>query len=83
MIGSPLYEEGVPFGDIAGVIGRRLNMRVVSKSPEEATEHFGWFAHFAALDNPASSERTRDLLGWQAKQPGLISDLDRPRYFET
>ena len=76
-------EEGVPFRDIAGVIGRRLNMPVVGKSPEEATEHFGWFAHFAALDNPASSERTRDLLGWQAKQPGLISDLDRPRYFET
>jgi len=49
---------------------------------EQATNHFGWFAHFAALDNPASSERTRDLLGWQPKQPGLIPDLDRARYFE-
>jgi nucleoside-diphosphate-sugar epimerase len=76
-------EEGVPFRDIAGVIGRRLNVPVVSKTSEEAANHFGWFAHFAAIDNLASSERTRDLLGWQPKQPGLIPDLDRPRYFEA
>jgi nucleoside-diphosphate-sugar epimerase len=76
-------EEGVPFRDIAGVIGRRLNLPVVGKSPEEAAAHFGWFAHFAAIDNPVSSQRTRELLGWQPKQPGLIADLDRPRYFET
>jgi nucleoside-diphosphate-sugar epimerase len=75
-------EQGVPFRDIAGVIGRRLNVPVVAKSPEEAADHFGWFAHFATLDNPASSARTRDLLGWQPKHPGLIPDLDRPRYFE-
>ncbi|HET6159884.1 MAG TPA: SDR family oxidoreductase [Dongiaceae bacterium] len=76
-------EEGIPFRDIADVIGRRLNLPVVGKTPEEAAEHFGWFAHFAALDNLASSQRTRDLLGWQPEQPGLIPDLDRPRYFET
>jgi nucleoside-diphosphate-sugar epimerase len=76
-------EEGVPFRDIAGVISRRLNVPVVSKTPEEATDHFGWFAHFAAIDNLASSQRTREALGWQPKQPGLIPDLDRPRYFET
>jgi hypothetical protein len=56
---------------------------VVSKAPEEAANHFGWFAHFAALDNPASSQRTRALLGWQPKQPGLIPDLDREQYFAT
>jgi nucleoside-diphosphate-sugar epimerase len=74
-------DEGVPFREIAGVIGRRLNLPVVSKSPEEAAQHFGWFAHFAAIDNPASSQRTRELLGWQPKQPGLIPDLDQPHYF--
>jgi nucleoside-diphosphate-sugar epimerase len=76
-------EEGIAFREIAEVIGRHLNIPVVSKSPDEAAQHFGWFAHFAAMNNPASSQRTRDLLGWQPKQPGLIPDLDRPRYFET
>jgi nucleoside-diphosphate-sugar epimerase len=78
-----IAEEGVPFKDIAGVIGRRLNLRVVSKTPEEANEHFGWFALFAAMDVPASSQRTRELLGWQPKQPALLADIDRPRYFEA
>ena len=75
-------EESVRFLDIATVIGRRLNVPVVSKSSEEAPTHFGWFAHFAALDNPSSSRRTRELLQWQPKQLGLIADLDRPSYFE-
>jgi nucleoside-diphosphate-sugar epimerase len=75
-------EEGVPFRDIAGVIGRRLNVPVSSKSPEEAADHFGWFAHFAAIDNPSSSAKTRELLGWKPTQAGLIPDLDRAGYFE-
>jgi nucleoside-diphosphate-sugar epimerase len=78
-----IADEGVTFRDIAGVIGRRLNVPLVSKSPEEAAEHFGWFAHFAAIDSPASSERTRELMGWQPTQPGLIPDLDRSSYFEA
>ena len=75
-------EEGVPFREIAGVIGRRLNRPVVSKTSEEAASHFGWFAHFAAGDLPVSSQRTQQLMGWQPKQPRLIPDLDRARYFE-
>jgi len=74
-------DDGVPFREIAGVIGRHLNVPAVTMTSEQAANHFGWFAHFATLDNPASSERTRDLLGWQPKQPRLIPDLDRPRYF--
>ena len=75
-------EEGVLLRDIAGVIGRRLNVPVVSKAPEEATNHFGWFAHFAMLDNPASSALTKERLGWRPAGPELIPDLDRARYFE-
>jgi nucleoside-diphosphate-sugar epimerase len=78
-----IAEEGVPFRDIAGVIGRRLNLPVVSKTREEAADHFGWFANFASIDAPALSQRTRQLLGWQPTQPGLIVDIDRARYFQT
>jgi nucleoside-diphosphate-sugar epimerase len=74
-------EAGIPFREIASLIGRRLNLPVVSKIREQANEHFGWFAQFAAGDLPASSERTRERLGWQPKQPGLLADLDEAHYF--
>jgi nucleoside-diphosphate-sugar epimerase len=76
-------EEGIPFREIASVIGRRLNLPVVSKTPEDAKEHFGWFVQFAAADIAASSQRTREQLAWQPNQPGLIADLDAPHYFES
>jgi nucleoside-diphosphate-sugar epimerase len=76
-------EEGVPFRDIAEVIGRRLNVPVVAKSPEETAKHFGWFAHFAAIDNPASSRLTQERLGWRPVQTGLIPDLDGEHYFKS
>ena len=78
-----IAEEGVPTRDIAEVIGRRLNLPVVSKSPDEAAQHFGFLGLFFALDCAASSAKTQDRLGWRPKQPGLIADLDRPQYFET
>ncbi|MBY5346601.1 SDR family oxidoreductase [Rhizobium leguminosarum] len=74
-------EEGVPFRQIAEVIGRRLDVPAVSLSREEAAEHFGWFAMFAGFDIPTSSEHTRALLGWQPQEPGLLADIDHPAYF--
>jgi nucleoside-diphosphate-sugar epimerase len=76
-------EEGLPFREVAEVIGRRLDVPVVSIAPEEAANHFGWFAHFAALDAPASSQKTHELLGWRPKQHGLIADLNGGSYFAT
>ncbi|HXE35015.1 MAG TPA: SDR family oxidoreductase [Verrucomicrobiae bacterium] len=75
-------DEGVPFQDIAGVIGRRLHLPVVSKSPEQAGHHFGWLAHFVGIDCPASSRLTEEKLEWRPKQPGIIPDLERGTYFE-
>ncbi len=77
-------EEAIAFRDIAEVIGRRLNVPVVSKSPEEAADHFGGLAYFTQLDGPASSKLTRERLVWQPSRPGLIPDLEQSaRYFEA
>jgi nucleoside-diphosphate-sugar epimerase len=75
-------EEGVALREIAETIGRGLNLPVVSKSPAEAGEHFGWLAHFVGSDIPASSALTRQWLGWRPTGPGLIADLLAMKYFE-
>jgi nucleoside-diphosphate-sugar epimerase len=75
--------QGVPIRDIAEVIGRHLDLPVVSISAEDAAEHFTWLADFLAADSPASSALTRDLLGWQPTHPGLIDDLDQGHYFHN
>ncbi len=75
-------DEGVPVRDIAEVIGRRLNVPVVAKSPAEAADHFGFLGFVLSIDGPASSAQTQERLGWRPMQPGLIPDLDRPSYFE-
>ena len=78
--GSTLYgvtDEGVPVRALAEVIGRHLNLPVVSVSPNAAGGHFGWLARFLAADIPASSALTRTLLGWQPTCLGLIDDLER------
>jgi nucleoside-diphosphate-sugar epimerase len=76
-------QEGVALRDIAEAIGRGLNIPVVSKSPGEAADHFGWFATFAALDCAASSTQTRARLGWHPTQIGLIADLQQGHYFSN
>jgi len=76
-------EEGVPFRDIAGAIGRRLSVPVVSKTPEEAAGYFSWLGMFAGVDNPASSHRTQEQLVWRPSGPPLVPDLDGPWYFKT
>ncbi|HEX4230354.1 MAG TPA: SDR family oxidoreductase [Bryobacteraceae bacterium] len=81
---NAVAEEGVPLREIADAIGQGLNVPVVAKSPEEASEHFGWLALFVGSDVPASSVLTQERLGWRlTTQPGLISDLKNMRYFEA
>lgn len=65
-------EQAIGFHDIAAAIGNGLNLSVTAMPPE----HFGWFAGFAGLDCPASSDLTQAQLGWKPTQPGLLADLD-------
>ncbi|MET7986892.1 MULTISPECIES: SDR family oxidoreductase [unclassified Streptomyces] len=84
--GSVLHasaEEGVPLRSVAEVIGRHLGVPTRSVPAEEAAEHFSWLSGFIGLDSPASSERTRELLGWNPTGPGLIEDLDKGHYFRA
>jgi nucleoside-diphosphate-sugar epimerase len=65
-------DEGDAVRDIAAVIGRRLGLPVESV-PQEA---FGPFGSIFAMDQPASSARTRETLGWLPTHLSLLEDLE-------
>jgi nucleoside-diphosphate-sugar epimerase len=69
-------DEGVPFRDIAEVIGRHLHLPVVSIARDEANAHFGWLGALVGRDLPRSSAQTQELLGWHPVHLGLIPDLE-------
>ncbi|MGA1986702.1 MAG: SDR family oxidoreductase [Candidatus Sulfotelmatobacter sp.] len=79
---NAVAEEGVALREIAEAIGRGLQVPVVSKSPEEASQRFGWLGMFAGADAPASSALTQQRLGWRPTGPGLIADLNAMNYFD-
>ena len=84
--GSRLHavgDEGVPFREIAEVIGRNLGLPTVSVAPSDADRRLGFLGGFAQLDNPTSSELTRKLLDWAPTHPGLIEDMDEGHYFRS
>ncbi len=74
-------DEGVPFRQIAEVIGRHLNVPTASISQEEAVAHFGFLGSIASLDISWSSAETQERLGWRPVHPGLIEDLEEGHYF--
>jgi nucleoside-diphosphate-sugar epimerase len=76
-------EEGVPMRQVIEVVGRALNVPVVSIRQEDAGEYYGPLAMFAGLDMPASSAKTQKELGWTPKEIGLIEDIGQPGYFEV
>ena len=78
---NAVADEGVPFREIAEVIGRHLDVPVKSLPAQDAGDHFGTLAGFAAYDIPASSAITRERFGWRPAEPGLIADLDEGHYF--
>lgn len=76
-------DEAVPLGEVAEVIGRHLDMPLVSVAPEDAVAHFGWLGRFLAMDSTASSAITRELMDWEPTHPGLIEDLELGHYFRA
>jgi nucleoside-diphosphate-sugar epimerase len=82
--GSRLHavaEEGIALRDTAAVIGRRLGVPAAPVAAGNAERHFGFLSAFVGLDNPTSSQVTRDMLGWTPIRPGLISDLNEDPNF--
>jgi nucleoside-diphosphate-sugar epimerase len=73
-------EEGIPTQAIARAIGSFLNVPVDAVAAEDAAKHFGWIGLFFAADAPASSARTRSLLGWEPRQPTLLEDIESGHY---
>jgi nucleoside-diphosphate-sugar epimerase len=65
-------DEGDAVHDIAAVIGRRLSL-AVKAVPQET---FGPFGPIFAMDQPASSAHTREVLGWEPTHPSLLEDLE-------
>ncbi|MBC6609814.1 SDR family oxidoreductase [Hymenobacter sp. BT507] len=74
-------DEGITLHDLAAVIGRHLQVPVVSKLPEEAAAHFGWMSAFVGLDLAASSALTQQRLGWHPTHTTLLADLEQGDYF--
>ncbi|MFC3799191.1 SDR family oxidoreductase [Cohnella sp. GCM10012308] len=76
--GSRLHavaEEAISTRTIAEAIGSALGIPAVSVAREEAGPHFGFVGRFFGLTMSASSERTRELLGWAPTGPTLLDDL--------
>jgi nucleoside-diphosphate-sugar epimerase len=76
-------EEGVPMRQVMEVIGRALNVPVVSIKKEEAGDYYGPLERFAGLDMPASSSLTQQRLGWTPIGIKLIADIGQPGYFKV
>lgn len=81
--GSVLHataEEGIATRDIATALGRFLDVPVESIPPERAQQHFDWLGMFFGVDVPASSARTRELLGWNPTHATLLEDIAAGHY---
>jgi nucleoside-diphosphate-sugar epimerase len=76
-------DEGIPLRAIAEAIGSRLGLPAVSVPVDElmVPGHFGFLANIVTQSYPVSSHITRQTLGWEPAQPGLLADLDNGHYF--
>jgi nucleoside-diphosphate-sugar epimerase len=81
--GSVLHavaEPAIATRTIAEALGAALGLPTTGVAPDEAAEHFGFIGRFFGLDMTASSERTRELLGWTPSGPTLLEDIAAGAY---
>jgi nucleoside-diphosphate-sugar epimerase len=78
-----IEDEGIRFREIAEAIGGRLGLPAVSIPVDVLMlpGYFGFLANLVTLNLPASNLITRQTLGWEPAQPGLLADLDNGYYF--
>lgn len=75
-------EEGVVMKEIAEAIGKSAGIPTSSKTFEQAAAHFdgGFMGHVIGADNPASSKKTQQQLGWTPTGPTLLTDINAGVY---
>lgn len=76
-------DGAIPLRDIAEAIGSRLGLPVVSIPADVlmVPGYFGFLANIVTQSYPASNLTTRQALGWEPTQPGLLAGLDNGHYF--
>ncbi|MFJ7289296.1 SDR family oxidoreductase [Curtobacterium sp. NPDC098951] len=73
-------ETAIPTRAIAEAIGESLGLPVTSIDPQDALSHFGFIGRFFGMEMSATSEATRELLGWEPVGPGLLEDIAAGAY---
>jgi nucleoside-diphosphate-sugar epimerase len=73
-------EEGVPVREIAEALAARLGVPAQSAPPEQIADEIPFIGPFLAADFPATSDITRDLLGWRPTGPTLVEDIVAGHY---
>ncbi|HEX3496192.1 MAG TPA: hypothetical protein VHT02_03295, partial [Methylocella sp.] len=70
-------DSGIPLRESASA-----GTGIIGIPAAKAGKHFGIIGNFVGLDNPASSEWTKDALNWRPEPPGLLADMDA-HYFRS
>ncbi len=76
-------DEGIPVRDIAGIIGRHLNIPVGSVPLSQVDDYFGFIGRILSFDCPSTNALTQERFGWHPEQPGLLADIAKGYYFKS
>ncbi|MEC3875576.1 SDR family oxidoreductase [Chryseobacterium salviniae] len=73
-------DESLELKKLAEIIGEKLHIPVEAVSGEDLNEHFEWLAHFITMDCPVTNHKTKEQLGWEPVNIGLLKDIEQ-NYF--